>query len=93
MGAEEDCIEELRLQLRTIEADAAALKAQIAEAEAHRIPTQDKLAQEIAETQGCSVHNEPWPLQPGEYQRYGRQMIIPEIGLEGWLVTLSCVRS
>lgn len=37
------------------------------------------------------VQDEPsvWPLQPDEYQRYGRQMIMPEIGLEGWLVPLS----
>lgn len=37
------------------------------------------------------VQNKPsvWPLQPDEYQRYGRQMIMPEIGLEGWLTPLS----
>ena len=26
-----------------------------------------------------------WPLQSEEYTRYGRQLIMPEIGLEGWL--------
>ncbi len=94
METDEDRIERLRLQLRSIEAHAAVLKAQIAEAEeAHPDPSQDNLAEENAETRDYSVHNEPWPLQPGEYQRYGRQMIMPEIGLEGWLVPLSCVWS
>lgn len=26
-----------------------------------------------------------WPLEPAEYQRYGRQLIMPEIGLQGKL--------
>ncbi|KAL8665838.1 MAG: hypothetical protein Q9202_001960 [Teloschistes flavicans] len=26
-----------------------------------------------------------WPLQPREYQKYGRQMILPQIGLQGQL--------
>ena len=30
-----------------------------------------------------------WPLDADEYRRYGRQMIIPEIGLEG--DTCSCL--
>lgn len=94
MGADEDPIEKLRLQLRSIEANAAALRAQIAQAEqSHRIPSRGNSAEKNAETQAFSVHDEPWTLQPGEYQRYGRQMIMSEIGLEGWLVPLSCVRS
>lgn len=24
-----------------------------------------------------------WPLPQEDYQRYGRQMIVPEVGLEG----------
>lgn len=27
----------------------------------------------------------PWPLTPAEYRRYGRQLILPEIGLPGQL--------
>lgn len=29
-----------------------------------------------------------WPLEADEYRRYGRQMIMPEIGLEGFSSTL-----
>jgi adenylyltransferase/sulfurtransferase len=25
-----------------------------------------------------------WPLEKNEYKRYGRQLIMPEIGLRGW---------
>lgn len=94
MGADVDPIEKLRLELRSIEAKAATLKAQIAEAEeAYRIPSPGSLVEDNPATQRRSVHNESWPLQPNEYQRYGRQMIMPEIGLEGWRVLVSCVRS
>ena len=34
-----------------------------------------------------------WPLHPEEYKRYGRQMIMPEIGLEGWLACVQRVVS
>jgi adenylyltransferase/sulfurtransferase len=30
-----------------------------------------------------SSTNRPWPLQADEYKRYGRQMILPNIGLQG----------
>jgi hypothetical protein len=31
-----------------------------------------------------SVPEHRWPLYGDEYTRYGRQMIMPEIGLQGW---------
>ena len=31
-----------------------------------------------------------WPLDPNEYKRYGRQLIMPEIGLQG---KLACSRA
>jgi hypothetical protein len=94
MGADADPIEKVRLELRSVETKAATLKAQIAEAEeAYRIPSPSSLAEDNAATQQRSLHNASWPLQPSEYQRYGRQMIMPEIGLEGWRVPVSCVRS
>lgn len=39
-----------------------------------------------AKTADGPVTNDPlsqWPLHGNEYQRYGRQMIMPEIGLQG----------
>jgi len=94
MEADEGAIERLRDQLRSIEAKAAVLRAWIVEAEeARNRRPQANSVKDNAGTQEHSKHKEIWPLQPGEYQRYGRQMIMPEIGLEGWLVPLSCVWS
>ena len=43
-----------------------------------------------AEVYAALSHNEneqpatrQWPLEPSEYKRYGRQLIMPEIGLQG----------
>lgn len=30
-----------------------------------------------------------WPLEPNEYKRYGRQLIMPEVGLQGTAPTMS----
>lgn len=35
------------------------------------------------EAEGTS-HGTRWPLDKHEYKRYGRQLIMPEIGLQGW---------
>jgi adenylyltransferase/sulfurtransferase len=35
------------------------------------------------------VNTHRWPLQAEEYRRYGRQMILPEIGLQGRLIKRS----
>ena len=32
-----------------------------------------------------------WPLEAEEYIRYGRQMIMPEVGLQGEAYTVLCV--
>ena len=32
--------------------------------------------------------NPKWPLSSEEYQRYGRQMIVPNIGIQGLSITL-----
>ena len=29
------------------------------------------------------LHKHKWPLKAEEYQRYGRQMIVPSVGIEG----------
>lgn len=39
----------------------------------------EKRSQDVA----ISEKNPRWPLEKEEYKRYGRQLIMPEIGLEG----------
>ena len=59
----------LRDRIRNLEAELDDLKKQLLEAE-------------TAETK----HSEwAWALDSEEYQRYGRQMIMPEVGLQGLL--------
>jgi adenylyltransferase/sulfurtransferase len=36
-----------------------------------------------APEQGVSQNSSRWPLEKNEYKRYGRQLIMPEIGLQG----------
>ena len=95
----------LRIALTSTRAKVTALEAQLAELEAKRAgftPAQDatqtladnpnaKAAPRTANQLTQSVPSTRWPLHPDEYRRYGRQMIMPEIGLQGWLAPLSCV--
>ncbi|KAJ4988823.1 ThiF family protein [Stagonosporopsis vannaccii] len=43
------------------------------------------LDQEPLATQSDTHEESRWPLEPKEYKRYGRQLIMPEIGLQGQL--------
>jgi adenylyltransferase/sulfurtransferase len=38
-----------------------------------------------------AVEERRWPLEPNEYKRYGRQLIMPEIGLHGRLRRLKAL--
>ena len=59
---------DLRQQIEAVEDQLQRLKAQLSQAE--------------LEVQSASTPDSKWPLTATEYQRYGRQMIIPEIGLK-----------
>jgi adenylyltransferase/sulfurtransferase len=48
------------------------------------------LEQDAAEPEQGVEDNSRWPLEMNEYKRYGRQLIMPEIGLQGELDCL-CV--
>jgi len=76
-------------------ASAAALRKQIFETEAQLKKLKEQLAQ-VEATDGISSislnssANDPvtlsegkWPLSKEEYRRYGRQMIVPSIGIQG----------
>jgi adenylyltransferase/sulfurtransferase len=41
------------------------------------------LEQDILENEAGHPPERRWPLDPHEYKRYGRQLIMPEIGLRG----------
>ena len=73
--------EALRKQIATAEAELKKLRAQLAQVEADAV---------IQKTEGLSLNEHPvtkkWPLLPEEYKRYGRQMIVPSIGIQGTLV-------
>ena len=94
-------VEALQVALESTHAKVIALEAQLAEAKAklacnisaHSFTTTSTshLGTDIRETRPSTSLTSTWPLQPGEYARYGRQLIVPEIGLEGWPVPLSNV--
>ncbi|KAL2883286.1 hypothetical protein SGCOL_001480 [Colletotrichum sp. CLE4] len=69
-------VEELRRKVAEAELDLQNLKEQLASAEQE--------AQEEEQT-SASASAQPWkwPLQPDDYERYGRQLIIPQILIIG----------
>lgn len=48
--------------------------------EVFAILEQEHAARDAADS---TSHEKRWPLEKHEYKRYGRQLIMPEIGLEG----------
>lgn len=94
MHHKNSAVETLRLEIDTLEIQLAHLKSKLVEAESS-IPS---LLPNPSEAVSCNADTPPiptatseqtynwgWPLDPEEYKRYGRQMIMPEIGLEGWI--------
>lgn len=82
-------IDLLRSRVNFLESQLRELKQQLLEAEraaerlAHRscaVPPIEPVQRVNAATTG---HARKWPLDADEYVRYGRQMIMPEIGLQG----------
>ncbi|KAI9739573.1 MAG: Urmylation protein [Cirrosporium novae-zelandiae] len=76
---DDSCIA-LREQIRQTEIQLTCLKEQLAHAESGLVKNARPLDHNESNT---STTSQKWPLLPEEYKRYGRQMIIPEIGLEG----------
>jgi adenylyltransferase and sulfurtransferase len=72
--------EALRRQITATEEELKRLKEQLAYVE----------AKDVQDLKSLSLQDEPgpvtggrWPLSAEEYKRYGRQMIVPNIGIEG----------
>lgn len=74
----------LRAQIAETDTLLAALKHQLESAENAAATLADK---GIHETPDESIDGQQssgrWPLLAEEYRRYGRQMIVPQIGLQG----------
>jgi adenylyltransferase/sulfurtransferase len=96
MGEENAHVAGLRANVLALEKQLRALKAELATAEeAHivrpvELSTQDSAQGAAHETinDGDQVHSTAkgqWPLTGGEFQRYGRAMIMREVGLSGQL--------
>ncbi|KAJ5619898.1 hypothetical protein N7510_003882 [Penicillium lagena] len=80
MTSLDDTCASLRSQIAATEASLAALKGDLARAE------QAATATLSTDTAG-NIGNGPtrWPLMPDEYRRYGRQMIVSQVALQGQL--------
>lgn len=79
MNAATQTAEQLRRQILGVEDQLKKLKEQLAEVEArNEVQTSlDSLSMQDPVTNG------KWPLSSEEYKRYGRQMIVPSIGIKG----------
>jgi uncharacterized small protein (DUF1192 family) len=74
----------LRKQIAATEEELKRLKAQLASVEAHDGTNAVKKSLQGLEVDDASpVTHGKWPLSAEEYKRYGRQMIIPSIGIQG----------
>jgi hypothetical protein len=63
------------------------LKRQLADIETREsTPKTEQLAQTVAGELGDAPERK-WPLSQEEYSRYGRQMIVPSVGIQGMAST------
>lgn len=74
MDSAEECAVQLRQQIVKAEAQLQALKEQLAQVES-------ALGPETSDVDGTAPWK--WPLSAGEYERYGRQLILPNVGING----------
>jgi hypothetical protein len=74
----------LRKQIAATEEELKILKAQLASVEAHDGTNGvEKSLQGLEVDDVGPVTHGKWPLSAEEYKRYGRQMIVPSIGIQG----------
>ncbi|KAI0456532.1 adenylyltransferase [Xylaria acuta] len=81
-------IERLKVQISKTEEELHQLKSQLAELEASPptpAPEPSEEAQVQGQPTGVSHHEWKWPLKEEEYARYGRQLILPSVGIQGQL--------
>lgn len=98
----ESTVEVLRARISACEAELDGLHRQLAEAEAHSrlqhssseslslalnggVPD-DLRTEVLAALLQTQDHLKKYPLDKNEYTRYGRQLIMPEVGLQGIII-------
>ncbi|KAL4778597.1 hypothetical protein BJX76DRAFT_131432 [Aspergillus varians] len=72
----------LRTEIATTEAQLAKLQRELQEAEEAALRSR---SENVASAATATKSNGKWPLSGEEYRRYGRQMIVPQLGLQGQL--------
>ncbi|KAL4947378.1 hypothetical protein BDW69DRAFT_117878 [Aspergillus filifer] len=77
----------LRTEIAAAETQLAKLKRELQDAEetARTCETQNATATTTTTAEADTQKNSTWPLLQEEYRRYGRQMIVPQVGLQGQL--------
>lgn len=74
--------------MESANASAEALRKQISETENSLRELKEQLAQieareNVPRVEDLQTNDQKWPLSAEEYKRYGRQMIVPSIGIQG----------
>lgn len=84
MDTARESARQLREQIEKAEEELKNLREQLAQAEAYE---QEK----EAETRTASTNGSAWkwPLKAEEYDRYGRQLILPNMGIQGQVTSPS----
>lgn len=72
----------LRTEVAATEAQLARLKRELHDAEEAALKSRAQDASD-ANTEAKTRAKGKWPLSREEYRRYGRQMIVPQLGLQG----------
>lgn len=79
---EEKCAS-LRAQIAATEAQLAGLKRELASAQEAAAANSNSAEGSDSNQQDQPKTESRWPLLQEEYKRYGRQMIVSQVGLEG----------
>jgi adenylyltransferase/sulfurtransferase len=83
MGSLEETCASLRAQITATEEQLAGLKRDLAEAEQAAQSESATIITAGNERNDRNGQERRWPLLQEEYKRYGRQMIVSQVGLKG----------
>ncbi|KAJ5758403.1 hypothetical protein N7520_005559 [Penicillium odoratum] len=84
MGSSDETCASLQAAIAAAEAQLANLKRDLANAE-EQAGNSESANPAANRGEGQNGSESRWPLLPEEYRRYGRQMIVPQVGLPGQL--------